>query len=105
MNSYACILFIAAATLAPVAVHAQPPHPPSGAIASIARGELPQTVTGRITRLDPRSGTFSLREGDNGKVVDLTARKDLVAGLRRGDRVTVTYEGNTATKIQATSEK
>ncbi len=86
-------------------VSAQPAHQPSGAVASLARGELPQTITGRVTRLDANSGTFSVRAGDNGQVVDLIARKDLIARLRRGERVIVTYEGKKATKIQATSSE
>jgi hypothetical protein len=73
---------------------------------STASSTQPQTITGRITRLDAKSGLFSVRSGDNGQVVDLIARKDAVVHLRRGERVTVTYQAKTATRIQATrSEK
>lgn len=62
----------------------------------------PKTVSGRITRLDTKSGLFSVRSNDGKEVVDLVARRDLIAYLRRGERVTVTYQGKTATRIQMT---
>jgi len=62
-----------------------------------------QQITGRITRLDMTKGVFSVREGDNGRVIDFvtTSKSVDIRRLRRGERVVVTYSGNVATKIEA----
>ena len=78
---------------------------PSGTAASLnhhdAAKEL-QTITGRIVRMDIKSGLISVRASDSGKVIDLKVGQDLIARLRRGERVVVSYYGKTAIRIRAT---
>jgi hypothetical protein len=75
----------------------------TAALSGKASETQPQTITGRITKLDTKSKSFSVRAGDNGEVVDLQARKDVdTEALRRGERVIVTYAHGVALKIQAT---
>ena len=77
---------------------------PSGTAASLhhdAAKQL-QTITGRIIRIDGQSGLISVRASDSGKVIDLKAGQDLIARLRRGERVDVSYSGKTAIRIQST---
>jgi hypothetical protein len=63
----------------------------------------PETITGRITKLDTNSGQFSVRSGANGKVVDLLASKDIdTKSMRRGERVIVTFAQGIALKVEAT---
>jgi hypothetical protein len=78
---------------------------PSGTAASLNHHDAAkqlQTITGRIIRIDGKSGLISVRAGDSGKVIDLKAGQDLIARLRRGERVVVSYSGKTAIRIQAT---
>ncbi len=72
-----------------------------------AKQSQAQTITGRIIKLDTKSGLFSVRAGASGKIVDLRADKNVDANsLRRGERVVVTYADGVALKVQATrSEK
>jgi len=63
----------------------------------------PETITGRITKLDTASGKFSVRVGKDGRIVDLLARKDIdTKSMRRGERVIVTYTDGVALKVEAT---
>ncbi|MGH7814595.1 MAG: hypothetical protein ACREQI_11425 [Candidatus Binataceae bacterium] len=66
-----------------------------------------ETVRGRIVALDIHAGTFSVRIGATGRVVDLTAGKQVrLSRLRRDEAVIVTYSGDVAGKVEATrSEK
>jgi len=65
----------------------------------------PETVTGRITKLDTKARTFSVRAGDTGRTVDLRAIRSVnVSHLRRGERVIVTHAGGIALKVQATRD-
>jgi FlaG/FlaF family flagellin (archaellin) len=77
----------------------------SGASTSVSHGDSAnqlQTITGRIIELDTKSGVISVRASDTGRVRELNVDKDVVAHLRRGERVIITYSGKTAKKIQAT---
>jgi hypothetical protein len=72
---------------------------PSGTAASLNHHDAAkqiQTITGRIIRMDGESGLISVRASDSGKVIDLKAGRDLIARLRRGERVVVSYSGKTA---------
>ncbi|HUO04879.1 MAG TPA: hypothetical protein VMU16_06730 [Candidatus Binataceae bacterium] len=66
-----------------------------------------ETVKGRIVKLDANAGTFSVRIGATGRVVDLTAGERVKLNrLRRDEPVIVTFSGKVATKVEATwSEK
>ena len=78
---------------------------PSGTAASLNHHDAAkqlQTITGRIIRIDAKSGVISVRASDSGKVIDLKAGQDLIARLRRGERVVVSDSGKTAIGIQAT---
>jgi hypothetical protein len=78
---------------------------PSGTAASLNHHDAAkqlQTITGRIVRMDGKLGLISVRASDSGKVIDLKAGQDLMAHLRRGERVVVSYSGKTAIRIQAT---
>jgi|SRR5271166_6853456 len=62
-----------------------------------------ETITGRIIKVDTKAGRFSVRAGNNGKVLDLLARKDIdTKSMRRGERVIVTYAQGIALKVEAT---
>jgi hypothetical protein len=61
------------------------------------------TVTGRITHLDAKAGTFAVQASDSEKVLKLRAAQSVnLRKLRRGQRVAVTYSGDTATRVEAT---
>lgn len=78
---------------------------PSGTAASLNHNDAAkqlQTITGRIIRMDDKSGLISIRASDSGKVIDLKAGQDLIARLRRGERVVVSYSGKDAIRIRAT---
>ncbi len=68
-----------------------------------ANEEATQTVTGRITHLDTKTGSFTVRAVGSRKSVQLKAGNDVdIMQLRRGERVVVTYSGGTALKVHAT---
>jgi len=70
---------------------------------SPAAARAPETVAGRITRVDSGAGTFAVKASDSQKVVKLKAGDSVnLQKLRRGERVTVTYSGDTATRVEAT---
>ena len=81
---------------------AQPTAQASGAPSSSSSDLQPQTIAGRIVRLDVKSAAISVRSNDTGKVLDLKVAKSEIVLLRQGQRVIVTYSGRTATKIEAT---
>ena len=65
-----------------------------------------ETVTGRITHLDPKAGTLALRASDSQKVLKLKAADSVnLHKLRPGQRVAVTYYGDTATRVEATRSR
>ena len=65
-----------------------------------------ETVTGRITHLDPKAGTLALRASDSQKVLKLKAADSVnLHKLRPGQRVAVTYSGDTATRVEATRSR
>jgi hypothetical protein len=102
-------LLIAAAL---VAASAAPAFGQSGIAADLSKTPIPhgdvpesqpETITGRITKVDTQAGRFSVRAGDTRKVVDLIARKAIdTKSMRRGERVTVTYAKGIALTVQAT---
>jgi hypothetical protein len=87
------------------AASGQSTQQPSGTAASLNQRDAAkqlQTITGRIVRMDVKSGLISVRASDSGKVIDLKVGQDLTAGLRKGERVVVSYSDKTAIRIQAT---
>ncbi|MBV8134545.1 MAG: hypothetical protein JO121_02735 [Deltaproteobacteria bacterium] len=89
---------------APAALFAQsipvkiPSPTPSPAV--VQAGE---TLTGRITHLDTKAGTLAVKASDSAKVLKLKAADSVnLHKLKRGQRVVVTYFGDTATRVEAT---
>jgi C-terminal processing protease CtpA/Prc len=65
-----------------------------------------ETVAGRITQVDTKAGTFSVKANDSRKVLKLKAGDAVnVHQLRRGQRVEVTYSGGTATRVETTHSR
>jgi C-terminal processing protease CtpA/Prc len=62
-----------------------------------------ETVAGRITQVDTKAGTFSVKANDSRKVLKLKAGDSVnLHQLRRGERVEVTYAEGTATRVEKT---
>ena len=61
-----------------------------------------ETIAGRITHVDTKAGTLTVKAGDSQKVLKLKAADSVnLHKLRRGERVAVTYSGATATRVEA----
>jgi hypothetical protein len=96
----AAIATLAVAT--PLFAQAIPLTVPS-ATPSPAAARPAETVTGRITRLDAKAGTFAVKVNNSTRVIKLRAGDSVnLKKLRRGQRVTVTYSGGIATQVEAT---
>jgi hypothetical protein len=60
-----------------------------------------ETVAGRITQVDTKAGTFSLKANVSRKVLKLKAGASVnLHQLRRGEGVEVTYSEGTATRVE-----
>jgi hypothetical protein len=103
MNRYAT-LAIAMLVAAATPLFAQSiPLKVSSPSASPTAATTAQTFTGRIVKLDLKAGTFTIKTFGSKKELQLKAGEDIdLNQLRRGQRVVVTYSGETATKVVAT---
>ncbi|HYB90960.1 MAG TPA: hypothetical protein VEC38_07940 [Candidatus Binataceae bacterium] len=109
-NAIPALLFASTAVFAFAAIvpaQTSPQAAPTPSFSKADTGQHRETVTGRVIKLDINAGTFSVRIGATGQVVDLVAGEQVqLTRVRRGERVIVTYSGNVATKLEATrSEK
>jgi len=59
-----------------------------------------KTITGRITRVDPRGGTFSVTDSTSGKSITLHRGTLDIKNFQRGNRITATYSGKTAISVE-----
>ena len=59
-----------------------------------------QTITGRVTRVHPRGGTFTVTDSTSGKSITLHRGALNIRRFQRGKRVTVTYRQNTAISVK-----
>ena len=79
------------------------PSAPAGAASPAAEATSEsQTMSGRITKVDVKTGIFSVRNSATRKPVELKAGPGIdPKSMQRGQRVTVTYSGNVASAIEA----
>jgi len=90
----------AAAAASPAAAAAAPAAAAPAAAPEAAAGG--DTITGRITKVDLKGGTFAVKDATTGKSVTLNKGSLDLKKFRRGSRVTVAYGAdNTATDIKA----
>jgi hypothetical protein len=69
---------------------------------SPAAAQPGETVAGRITHVDTKAGTLTIKASGSEKVLKLKAADSVnLHKLRRGERVAVTYSGATATRVEA----
>lgn len=103
MNRYAT-LALAMTFAATTPIYAQSiPLKISSPVASPTATATTQTFTGRIIKLDLSAGTLTVKKFGAKKELQLKAGDEIdLHQLRRGQRVVVTYSGDTATKVVAT---
>src|SRR5262249_62163414 len=69
---------------------------------SPAAAQAGETVAGRITHVDTKAGTLTVKASNSEKVLKLKAADSInLHKLRRGERVAVTYSGGIATRGDA----
>ena len=75
---------------------------PTAAASRAGSSTQTETITGRISSINTKAGTFDVRSL-NGAIVHLKGSKDANPNrLRKGERVIVTYASGVALTIQAT---
>jgi len=69
---------------------------------SPAAAQAGETVAGRITQVDTKTGTLTVKASNSEEVLKLKAADSInLHKLRRGERVAVTYSGGIATRVDA----
>jgi membrane protein implicated in regulation of membrane protease activity len=78
---------------------------PSASASGNVSGPKNGTITGRVSSVDIKAGSFEVRSID-GKVVRVRGSKEVNPNrLRRGERVKVTYVDGFALTVQATRDE
>jgi hypothetical protein len=96
------LVFAAALALPPLVSKVAAQSAPPGASSADSSPPKAETITGRVSAIDLKAGSFKVRN-TTGKSVTLKASKDLnLANLRRGERVVATYADGIALTVQAT---
>lgn len=96
----AALLLLTAAATPALSQPAAAPTAQAPAESSSAPAAATETITGRVIYVKHRGGVFKVKDSTSGKTVTLKRGTLDITGMRRGDRVTVTYSQNAAISIE-----